>query len=110
MQAAEQFVSFVKQADAVSITNASISYSENEYEGVKIAIQNLQSDMQNVLGNAPVLQEGIGKKSTILIGTIGMNKDIDALKLADLKVNIVQVQQLVLQFLLQYLVQPLLFM
>lgn len=85
MQAAEQFVSFVKQADAVSITNASISYSENEYEGVKIAIQNLQSDMQNVLGKAPVLQEGTGKKSTILVGTVGLNKDIDALKLADLK-------------------------
>ncbi len=85
MQAAERFVSFVKQTDAVSITNATISYSENEYEGVKIAIQNLQSDMQNVLGKAPVLQEGTGKKSTILIGTIGLNKDIDALKLADLK-------------------------
>ena len=85
MQAAEQFVSFVKQADAVSITHATISYSENEYEGVKIAIQNLQSDMQNVLGKAPVLQEGTGKKSTILVGTIGKNKEIDALKLADLK-------------------------
>lgn len=85
MQAAERFVTFVKQADAVSITNATISYSENEYEGVKIAIQNLQSDMQNVLGKSPVLREGVGEKSTILVGTIGMNKDIDALKLADLK-------------------------
>ena len=37
VQAAEQFVSFVKHADAVNITNATIGYSENEYEGVKIA-------------------------------------------------------------------------
>ena len=29
VQAAEQFVSFVKQADAISITNATIGYSEN---------------------------------------------------------------------------------
>ena len=34
-------MSFVKQTDAVSITNATISYSENEYEGVKIAIDQL---------------------------------------------------------------------
>ncbi|MBQ6800030.1 MAG: glycosyl hydrolase 115 family protein, partial [Bacteroidaceae bacterium] len=85
VQAAEQFVSFVKQADAVCITNATIGYSETEYEGVKIAIRNLQTDMQSVLGKAPVLQEGVGEKPTILVGTIGKNKAIDALKLADLK-------------------------
>lgn len=85
VQAAEQFVSFVKQADAVCITNATIGYSETEYEGVKIAIRNLQTDMQSVLGKVPVLQEGVGEKPTILVGTIGKNKAIDALKLADLK-------------------------
>ena len=85
VQAAEQFVSFVKQTDAVSITNATIGYSENEYEGVKIAIRNLQTDMQNVLGNTPALVEKEGGAATILVGTIGKNKAIDALKLADLK-------------------------
>ncbi|MBR5803915.1 MAG: glycosyl hydrolase 115 family protein [Bacteroidaceae bacterium] len=85
VQAAEQFVSFVKQTDAVSITNATISYSENEYEGVKIAIQNLQTDMKNVLGKAPSLIEKDGEKATIIVGTIGKSKAIDALKLADLK-------------------------
>ena len=39
VQAAEQFVSFVKQTDAINITNATIGYSENEYEGVKIAFR-----------------------------------------------------------------------
>ena len=85
VQAAEQFVSFVKQADAISITNATIGYSENEYEGVKIAIKNLQTDMQNVLGKTPALVEKEGGAATILVGTIGKNKAIDALKLADLK-------------------------
>ena len=85
VQAAEQFVSFVKHADAVNITNATIGYSENEYEGVKIAIRNLQTDMQNVLGKTPALVEKEGGAATILVGTIGKNKTIDALKLADLK-------------------------
>ena len=85
VQAAEQFVSFVKQADAISITNATIGYSENEYEGVKIAIKNLQTDMLNVLGKTPALVEKEGGAATILVGTIGKNKAIDALKLADLK-------------------------
>ena len=85
VQAAEQFVSFVKQADAINITNATIGYSENEYEGVKIAIKNLQTDMQNVLGKTPALVEKEGGAATILVGTIGKNKAIDALKLADLK-------------------------
>ncbi len=84
-QAAETFVSFVKQADAVNITNATIGYSENESEGVKIAIRNLQADMQNVLGKQPQLKEGTAEGVTILVGTIGKSKSIDALKLVDLK-------------------------
>ena len=85
VQAAERFVSFAKQADAVNITNATIGYSENEYEGVKIAIKNLQADMQSVLGKTPALVEKEGGEATIIVGTIGKNKAIDALKLADLK-------------------------
>lgn len=85
VQAAERFVSFAKQADAVNITNATIGYSENEYEGVKIAIKNLQADMQSVLGKTPALVEKEGGEATIIVGTIGKNKVIDALKLADLK-------------------------
>ena len=84
MRAARQFVSFSSQPDAISLSGATIGYSSQEYEGVKIAIRNLQADFQRVLGYLPRLSEGAGDGS-ILIGTIGKNKDIDRLKLADLK-------------------------
>jgi len=84
MRAAQQFVSFSSQSDAISLGGATIGYSSQEYEGVKIAIRNLQADFQRVLGQSPLLSEGAGE-GTILIGTIGKNKDIDRLKLADLK-------------------------
>ena len=79
-----QFVSFSPEADGVSLADATISYSQQEYEGVKMAIENLRDDMKRVLGEAPLLSEGSGE-ATILIGTLGKNKDIDRLKLPDLK-------------------------
>ena len=79
-----QFVSFSPESDGVSLVNATIGYSQQEYEGVKMAIQNLREDMKRVLGKAPLQLEGSGEAS-ILIGTLGKNKDIDKLKLADLK-------------------------
>ena len=82
--AAEPFVTFTPQADALPLKGATIGFSQQEYEGVKIAIRNLQTDMQRVMGSAPLLQEGSGE-ATILIGTLGKNKDIDRLKLANLK-------------------------
>ena len=83
-RAAEPFVTFTPQADALPLKGATIGFSQQEYEGVKIAIRNLQTDMQRVMGSAPLLQEGLGEAS-ILIGTLGKNKDIDRLKLANLK-------------------------
>ena len=82
--AAQQFVSFSSQSDAISLTGATIGYSSQENEGVKIAIRNLQADIQRVLGKAPLLSEG-AREATILVGTLGKNADIDRLKLADLK-------------------------
>ena len=79
-----QFVSFSPQPDGVSLAGATIGYSQQEYEGVKIAIRNLKTDMQRVMGKAPLLSEGAGEAS-ILIGTLGKNKEIDRLKLPDLK-------------------------
>ncbi len=79
-----QFVSFSPESDGVSLVNATIGYSQEEYEGVKMAIQNLREDMKRVLGKAPLQLEGSGEAS-ILIGTLGKNKAIDKLKLADLK-------------------------
>ena len=75
-RAAERFVVFTPEADAMLLTSGTISYSESDYEGVKIAIRNLQADLKNTLGI---------DQANILIGTIGKNKDIDKLKLADLK-------------------------
>ena len=83
-RAAEPFVTFTPQADALPLKGATIGFSQQEYEGVKIAIRNLQTDMQRVMGSAPLFKEGSGE-ATILIGTLGKNKDIDRLKLANLK-------------------------
>ena len=83
-QATERFVKFTPVEGALPLSNASISYSADEYEGVKIAINNLKIDIEKVLGKTPNLLEGAGK-GNILIGTLGKNKDIDKLKLANLK-------------------------
>ena len=77
--AAEPFVTFVSQADALPVHGATISCSDNEYEGVKIAVENLKADFQRV--GLPVT----GGQTTIIVGTLGKNKEIDRLKLADLK-------------------------
>ena len=74
--AAEQFVTFSPQKGAVRIQKGTISFSQQEYEGVKIAIKNLQNDLQRTLGI---------EDADILIGTIGRNAEIDKLKIADLK-------------------------
>ena len=83
-RAAQQFVTFSSQPDAISLAGATIGYSTQEYEGVKIAISNLQTDIERVMGKAPLLSEGSGE-ATILVGTLGLNPDIDRLKLSDLK-------------------------
>ena len=92
--ATESFVTFTPQDETLSLKGASIGYSEQEYEGVIIAIQNLCKDMKRVLGTAPLLSPQVGKPFSdgnkdgrlhILIGTLGKNKDIDRLKLPDLK-------------------------
>ena len=78
------FVSFSSEADGISLVNTTIGYSQQEYEGVKMAIGNLQADIQRVLGNSPRLFEG-QDTTTILIGTIERNPAIAKLKLSGLK-------------------------
>jgi len=102
VRAAETFVVFTPEADAIPLASGTISYSDADYEGVKIAIRSLQADMERVLGVKPqlsTLRSTSGRSqgensqlstlnsqlSTLLIGTVGKNKDIDALKLSDLK-------------------------
>jgi hypothetical protein len=82
IQAADRFIKFDNQAGAIALKGATIGYSEQDYEAVKIAIRSLQDDVERVLGVKPQVTTD---KPTILIGTIGKNKAIDALKLKDLK-------------------------
>jgi hypothetical protein len=69
MQAAESFVSFEPVADGVELTAGTISYSEQDYDGVKIAIGNLKTDMQRTIGH----------EAALLVGTVGKNADVDRL-------------------------------
>ena len=85
VQAAETFITFTPETNTIPLASGTISYSESDYEGVKIAIRSLQADMERVLGVKPQLSTLRSPLSTILIGTVGKNKDIDALKLPDLK-------------------------
>ena len=70
------------QTEALSLRGATIVYSEQEYEGVKMAIENLREDMKRVLGQVPA---EAADAPTIIIGTLGKNKAIDQMKLPDLK-------------------------
>jgi len=86
-QATERFVKFKPIEGALPLSNATIGYSADEDEGVIIAINNLKTDIEKVLGKAPSMSV-LGSSTAemnILIGTIGKNKDIDKLKLANLK-------------------------
>ena len=80
--AAEPFVMFTPHPDALSLKGATIGYSDQEYEGVKMAIENLREDMKRVLGSAPAKSTDA---PTILIGTLDKNPEINKLKLADLR-------------------------
>ena len=79
-----EIVGFSPDSDGVPLVHATIGYSQQEDEGVKIAIRNLQNDMQAVLGDCPSLMEG-QETTTILVGTIDRNPAIAKLKLPDLK-------------------------
>ena len=83
--AAERFVTFVPEGDTQRLCTGDISYSENDFEAVKIAIGSLKADMQQSLTESYTAGDGL----TLLIGTLGRNADIDRLvkqgQLSDLK-------------------------
>ena len=74
VNAAEPFVVFQASADALSLKDASISFDANEHSCMQRAVANLQQDFQRVTGRT-ILSGQSGK--TILIGTVGCNKQID---------------------------------
>ena len=85
MNAAERFVTFQQQQGALSLAGATIGFSDQEPKAVQIAAASLQQDVQRVMGFTPKTAD----QPTILIGTVGCNKQIDQWvkggRLADLK-------------------------
>ena len=73
MNAAERFVTFQQQQGALSLAGATIGYSDQEPKAVQIAAASLQQDVQRVMGFTPKTAD----QPTILIGTVGCNKQID---------------------------------
>ena len=75
-QAADRFVVFTQETGTVPLRAGTISYSEQDDEGVKMAIANLKADLNRTLGM---------EQADMLIGTVGKNKEIDRLSLPHLK-------------------------
>ena len=64
---ADNFISFEPVGDAVPLRSGTVRFSEQDYEGVKLAINNLKTDMQKT----------IGFEAGIMVGTLGKNAELD---------------------------------
>lgn len=73
LSAANSFVVFSEQENAQSLKGATIGFSAQEPKAVQMAAANLQEDFQRVMGFRPTT----ANQPTILIGTVGFNKQID---------------------------------
>ena len=71
--ASEPFVVFQTSADVLSLQDASVSFDTREHSCVQRAIANLQKDFEKVTQKRLPLSEN----SRILVGTVGVNKQID---------------------------------
>ena len=85
-QAADQFVVFQPEGNALSLAQASVGYDAREHRCVQIAVDNLLLDFDRVMGYKPELlptspspaPTGSPRQNpTILIGTVGCNRQID---------------------------------
>ena len=72
--AAETFISFQPVADAWQLQQVVINVEAKEHSCVQLAANNLASDFEKVMGVVPVINQG---SATILIGTVGVNPQID---------------------------------
>ena len=72
--AAQQFVVFQPQTDALSLQDAKVGFMAQEHSCVQKAAANLLEDIARVTGNKPATDV---QQPTILIGTVGVNKQID---------------------------------
>ena len=73
VSAADQFVVFQPSADAILLNNAGISFDSREHSCVQLAIANLKQDFERVMGKKSLN----GDANTIIVGTVGTNKQID---------------------------------
>ena len=71
VSATEQFVVFQPSSDVLSLKDAAISFDSREHSCVQRAVGNLQQDFLRVTG------KGMGQEARILVGTVGVNKQID---------------------------------
>ena len=74
VSAAERFITFSSANGTWKLASATIRVAEEEHSCVKIATKNLASDFEKVTNQKALLNEGT---PTILVGTIGANKQID---------------------------------
>ena len=79
MSAAEQFVVFQPSADVLSLKDASISFDAKEHSCVQRAVANLQQDFQRVTDDSQFIihNSQLTTNTQILVGTVGVNKQID---------------------------------
>ena len=80
--AAETFVLFEPAADTWQLSNPTISLAESEHSCVKIAAASLKADFGKVTGTEATITSLTSQFSpltakSILIGTVGVNKQID---------------------------------
>ena len=73
-EAADRFVSFSPVDNAWQLQDISIGYAMTEHSCVQRAAANLLTDFEKVTGTRPSLSDS----PKILIGTVGVNKQIDA--------------------------------
>ena len=73
-----QYITFDKSAGGFDLTKCSINYADDEWEGVKIAVKNLQQDIYDVTGRKPDLNNQ-NAEYKLIVGTIGKSKTTDAL-------------------------------
>ena len=80
--AAETFVLFEPAADTWQLSNPTISLAESEHSCVKIAAASLKADFGKVTGTEATITSLTSQLSpltskSILIGTVGVNKQIE---------------------------------
>ena len=75
-QAADRFVVFQSEANSWQLKDLTIGYSEAEHSCVRLAAANLAADFEKVTGTKS-LTSAPSSPTSILIGTVGVNKQID---------------------------------